>query len=140
MSGYQPPLREINFTLNHIAGLEDVAKLNGYQHADPATVEGILEEAGRFFSEVIAPLNQVGDDQGSTLVDDGVVTPEGFKEAYSKYVESGWSSVHFPEEWSGGGLQYTVGIVVQVMFKTANMAFSLCTMLTQGAVDALIEH
>jgi 3-(methylthio)propanoyl-CoA dehydrogenase len=140
MSGYQPPLDDINFTLNHVAGLEDVAKLNGYQHADPATVRGILEEAARFFSEVIAPLNRSGDQQGSTLTDDGVVTPEGFKDAYAKYVESGWSSVHFPEEWSGGGLPYTVGIVIQEMFKTANMAFSLCPMLTQGAVDALIEH
>ncbi len=140
MSGYQPPLDEINFTLNHIAGLEDVAQLNGYQHADPTTVRGILEEAGRFFSEVIAPLNQSGDQQGSTLTDSGVVTPEGFKDAYAKYVKSGWSSVHFPEAWSGGGLPYTVGIVVQEMFKTANMAFSLCAMLTQSAVDALIEH
>jgi alkylation response protein AidB-like acyl-CoA dehydrogenase len=140
MSGYQPPLEDINFTLNHIAALEDVAKLNGYQHADPATVRGILEEAGRFFSEVIAPLNRSGDQQGSTLGDDGVVTPDGFKEAYAKYVGAGWSSVHFPEQWSGGGLPYAVGIVIQEMFKTANMAFSLCSMLTQGAVDALIEH
>jgi len=140
MSRYQAPLEDINFTLTHIAGLEDVAKLNGFQHADPTTVEGILEEAGRFFSEVIAPLNRVGDKQGSTLGDGGVVTPDGFKDAYAKYVESGWASVHFPEEWSGGGLPYTVGIVIQEMFKTANMAFSLCTMLTQGAADAIIEH
>ncbi|MEX1093066.1 MAG: acyl-CoA dehydrogenase family protein, partial [Acidimicrobiia bacterium] len=140
MSGYQPPLEEINFTLNHIAVLGDLAKLNGYQHADPATVRGMLEEAGRFFSEVIAPLNHAGDQQGSTLSGNGVVTPDGFKDAYTKYVEAGWSSVHFPEEWSGGGLPYAVGIVIQEMFKTANMAFSLCPMLTQGAVDALIEH
>jgi alkylation response protein AidB-like acyl-CoA dehydrogenase len=140
MSRYQAPLEDINFTLTHIAGLEDVAKLNGFQHADPTTVEGILEEAGRFFSEVIAPLNRVGDKQGSTLGDSGVVTPDGFKDAYAKYVESGWASVHFPEEWSGGGLPYIVGIVIQEMFKTANMAFSLCTMLTQGAADAIIEH
>jgi alkylation response protein AidB-like acyl-CoA dehydrogenase len=140
MSRYQAPLEDINFTLTHIAGLEDVAKLNGFQHADPATVEGILEEAGRFFSEVIAPLNRVGDEQGSSIGDNGVVTPEGFKDAYAKYVDSGWASVHFPEEWSGGGLPYTVGIVIQEMFKTANMAFSLCAMLTQGAADAIIEH
>ena len=140
MSRYQAPLEDINFTLTHIASLDDVAKLDGFQHADPATVEGILEEAGRFFSEVMAPLNRVGDEQGSTLGDSGVVTPDGFKDAYAKYVESGWPSVHFPEEWSGGGLPYTVGIVIQEMFKTANMAFSLCPMLTQGAADAIFEH
>lgn len=141
MSAYSAPLDDINFALNTVGDLENVAKLNGFQHADPATVQGLLEEAARFFSEVIAPLNRVGDETGSKLTDAGVVvTPPGFKEAYQKYVESGWASAHFPEEWSGGGLPYTVGIVIQEMFKTANMAFSLCAMLTQGAVDALIAH
>ncbi|REK19698.1 MAG: acyl-CoA dehydrogenase [Actinobacteria bacterium] len=140
MSEYQPPLEDINFTLHHIGRLEDVSKLNGFQHADPATVSGLLEEAARFFSEVIAPLNRVGDEQGSVLTDDRVKTPDGFKEAYAKYVEAGWHGAHLPEEWGGGGLPYTVGLVVQEMFKTANMAFSLCPMLTQGAVDALVMH
>jgi alkylation response protein AidB-like acyl-CoA dehydrogenase len=140
MSGYQPPLDDINFSLMHIAGLEDIAKLNGFQHADPGTVFELLEEAARFFSEVMAPLNRSGDEQGSKLVDGTVVTPDGFDEAYQKYVDSGWSSAHFPEEWSGGGLPYTVGIVIQEMFKTANMGFSLCAMLTQGGVDALLAH
>jgi alkylation response protein AidB-like acyl-CoA dehydrogenase len=140
MSGYQPPLDDINFALTHVAGLEDIAKLDGFQHADPGTVSEILEEAARFFSEVMAPLNRSGDEQGSRLVDGTVVTPDGFDEAYQKYVDSGWSSAHFPEEWSGGGLPYTVGIVIQEMFKTANMGFSLCAMLTQGGVDALLAH
>lgn len=140
MSQYQPPLNDINFSLNNIAELENVAKLNGFQHADPTTVAGLLEEAARFFSEVIAPLNRTGDKEGSRLTAEGVVTPEGFKDAYSKYVDSGWASAHFPEQWAGGGLPYAVGIVIQEMFKTANMAFSLCPMLTQGAVDALITH
>lgn len=140
MSGYEPPLTDINFALNHVADLERVSKLNGFQFADAATVEGLLEEAGRFFSEVMAPLNRSGDEQGSKLDGDTVRTPEGFGVAYDKYVESGWSSAHFPEEWSGGGLPYTVGIAIQEMFKTANMGFSLCAMLTQGAVDAIGTH
>jgi alkylation response protein AidB-like acyl-CoA dehydrogenase len=140
MSEYRPPLEDINFTLNHIAGLENVSKLNGFQHAYPATVSGLLDEAARFFSEVIAPLNRVGDEEGSKLTDNGVVSPTGFKDAYAKYVESGWASAHFPEEWSGGGLPYTVGIVIQEMFKTSNLAFSLCPMLTQGAADAILAH
>jgi 3-(methylsulfanyl)propanoyl-CoA dehydrogenase len=141
MSEYQPRLDDILFTLNHVADLESVSKLNGYQHADPATVATILAEAGRFFSEVIAPLNRVGDQQGTVMTEDGTVrTPEGFKEAYQKYVESGWAGAHLPQEWGGGGLPYMVGVVIQEMFKTANMAFSLAPTLTHGAVEAIDIH
>ncbi len=141
MSEYAPRLDELNFLLNHVAGLEEVSKLNGYQHADPETVANMLEEAGRFFSEVIAPLNQIGDRQGSVLDEDGTVrTPDGFKEAYRKYVDAGWAAAHMPEEWGGGGLPYLVGVVIEEMFKTANMAFALCPMLTHGTVEALVTH
>jgi alkylation response protein AidB-like acyl-CoA dehydrogenase len=141
MSSYVPPLEDHNFVLNHVADLERISKLNGYQHADPLTVSTILEEAGRFFAEVMAPLNRPGDEQGSTLDEEGQVhTPEGFDEAYAKLVESGWPGAHLPVDWGGGGLPYVVGVVIQEMFKTANMAFSLCGMLTQGAVEALHAH
>ncbi len=131
----------MTFTLNHVAGLEDVSKLNGYQHADPETVGTILEEAGRFFSEVMAPLNRIGDQQGSVLTEDGTVkTPDGFKEAYRKYLESGWASAHMPQQWGGGGLPYIVGVPIQEMFKTANMAFAIASALTHGAVEALERH
>ncbi|HSK07608.1 MAG TPA: acyl-CoA dehydrogenase [Acidimicrobiia bacterium] len=141
MAEYKPRLDDIVFTLIHVAGLDQVAKLDGYQHADPDTVGTILEEAGRFFSEVMAPLNRIGDQQGSVLTDDGSVrTPDGFKEAYLKYVESGWASAHLPEHWGGGGLPYMVGVVIQELFKTANMAFALAPTLTHGAVEALERH
>jgi alkylation response protein AidB-like acyl-CoA dehydrogenase len=141
MAEYKPRLDDIVFTLTHVAGLDEVAKLDGYQHADPATVGTILEEAGRFFSEVMAPLNRIGDQQGSVLADDGTVqTPDGFREAYRKYVESGWASAHLPEHWGGGGLPYMVGVVIQELFKTANMAFALAPTLTHGAVEALERH
>jgi alkylation response protein AidB-like acyl-CoA dehydrogenase len=141
MSSYVPPLEDHRFVLNHVADLEEISKLNGYQHADPATIATILDEAGRFFAEVMEPLNRVGDEQGSSLDEDGQVhTPDGFKEAYEKFVESGWPGAHLAAEWGGGGLPYTVGVVIQEMFKTANMAFSLAGMLTQGAVEALVTH
>jgi 3-(methylthio)propanoyl-CoA dehydrogenase len=141
MAEYQPRLDDIVFTLTHVAGLDEVAKLDGYQHADPDTVGTILEEAGRFFSEVMAPLNRIGDQQGSVLTEDGTVkTPDGFKEAYRKYAESGWASAHLPQHWGGGGLPYMVGVVIQELFKTANMAFSLAPTLTHGAVEALERH
>ncbi|HEU4319925.1 MAG TPA: acyl-CoA dehydrogenase [Acidimicrobiia bacterium] len=141
MSSYLPPLEEYNFVLNHVTDLERISKLNGYQHADPETVSTILEEAGRFFAEVMDPLNRIGDSQGSTLDETGQVrTPDGFAEAYRKFVESGWPGAHLDPEWGGGGLPYTVGVVIQEMFKTSNMAFSLAGMLTQGAVEAVRAH
>jgi alkylation response protein AidB-like acyl-CoA dehydrogenase len=139
--GYKPPLEDIDFTLNQVLDLAALSKLNGFQHADPETVRGVLEEAGRFFSEVIAPLNASGDRQGSRLQADGTVkTPDGFRAAYAKFVEAGWGGVHVDERWGGGGLPYTVGVVVQEMFKSANMAFSLCPLLTQAAIEALTQH
>jgi alkylation response protein AidB-like acyl-CoA dehydrogenase len=141
MAGYEPRLDDIVFTLTQVAGLDEVAKLDGYQDMDADTVRQILGEAGRFFSEVMAPLNRVGDQQGSVLTPDGTVrTPDGFKDAYRKYVESGWSAAHLSKEWGGGGLPYVVGVVIEEMFKTANMAFSLAAMLTHGAVEALERH
>jgi alkylation response protein AidB-like acyl-CoA dehydrogenase len=141
MSDFSPRLDDMNFTLNHVADLEMVSKLNGYQHADPATVSAVLEEAGRFMVEVMAPLNRVGDEIGSNLDDEGNVrTPEGFKEAYDKYVEAGWASAHMPADWGGGGLPHLVGVAIDEMHKSANLAFALCPMLTHGAVGALVAH
>ena len=140
MAEYRPPLADIDFTLTHLADLGAISKLDGLQHADPDTVTGVLAEAGRFFSEVIAPTNRTGDTEGSRLVDGSVVTPTGFKEAYAKYVQSGWAGVHIDEEWGGGGFPYAVGIALQEMFKSANMAFSLCPLLTHAAIEALQRH
>jgi alkylation response protein AidB-like acyl-CoA dehydrogenase len=131
----------MEFVLRHVSDLDRVSKLNGFQHADPDTAIGVLAEAGRFFSEVIAPTNWVGDQQGSVLNQDGsVTTPDGFKEAYDRFVAAGWPGVHLPEQAGGGGFPYAVGIALQEMFTSANLAFSLAPLLTQGAIDALIEH
>ena len=141
VADFRPPLEDIDFTLNHVAELASLSKLDGFQHLDPETLSGLIAEAGRFFAEVMAPLNRIGDEQGSVLDPDGNVrTPDGFRPAYAKYVESGWGGAHVAEEHGGGGLPYTVGIVIQEMFKTANVAFSLCPLLTQAAIEALIQH
>lgn len=141
MSGFTPRLEDISFTLNHVTDLEEISKLNDYQHADSETVSAILDEAARFFTEVMEPLNRSGDQEGSVLSEDGtVVTPDGFKAAYDKFVDSGWAAAHMPTDWGGGGLPYTVGVVIEEMFKSANLAFSLCPMLTHGAVEAIKAH
>jgi alkylation response protein AidB-like acyl-CoA dehydrogenase len=141
MADYTPPLRDIKFVLDHIVDLAGLSKMPGFEHADPDTVFGALDEAGRFMSEVVAPTNRVGDTEGAVLSGDGaVVTPEPFKEAYSQYVGAGWGAVAFPPEWGGHGFPWVVGIALQEMLTSSNMAFSLNPMLTQGAIEAIYLH
>lgn len=141
MSDYAPPLDDIRFVLDNVVDLAALAKLPGFEHADPATVHGVLEEAGRFFAQEFAPLNRVGDLQPSRRNDDGsVTTPEGFKEAYRRYVDAGWAGVPFPPEYGGGGFPWLVAIAMQDILTAANMAFSLCPLLTQGAIDMLLHY
>jgi 3-(methylthio)propanoyl-CoA dehydrogenase len=137
MSTYQAPLKDMKFVLNELAGLSEVAKLPGYQDATPDTVDAILEEASKFASEVLDPLNYSGDQQGSEWSDGAVTTPKGFKQAYRQYVESGWGALPFDSHWGGQGLPKLVATAVEEMFTSSNMSFSLCPLLTQGAIHAL---
>ena len=141
MSTYSAPLRDITFTLEHLAGLPELTTWEQFSHADSDMLYGALDEAGRFVGEVIAPTNVIGDQAGSRLNDDGTVTtPQGFKEAYARFVDSGWGTLPFPSAHGGQDLPWVVGIAVVEMLKSANMAWSLCPMLTQSAIDALIHH
>lgn len=141
MSQYQPPIADIAFALEHVVGYPDIAKMPGYEHADLSTAVELLEQCGEFVAEVIAPLNQSGDQQGSVLQPDGTVkTPDGFKDAYQQYVDAGWGSVPLPEEYGGGGFPRTIGLAIQEIMTSANMAFSLCPLLTQGAIDAVLHY
>jgi len=137
VSAYQAPLKDMRFVLNELAGLAEVAKLPGYEEATPDTVDAILEEAAKFASEVLDPINYSGDQEGSVWKDGEVRTPKGFKEAYRKYVESGWGSLPFGQEWGGQGLPKAVATAVEEMLTSSNMSFSLCPLLTQGAIHAL---
>src|SRR5688572_19754216 len=137
MSIYTAPLKDMRFVLNELAGLAEVAKLPGCEEATPDTVDAILEEAARFASEVLDPLNRVGDQEGSKLIDGAVRTPKGFREAYGRFTESGWNALPFEPEWGGQGLPKLVATPVDEMWTSANMSFSLCPLLTQGAVHAL---
>ena len=121
-------------------GYPDIARLPGYEHADLDTVVELLEQCGEFMADVVAPTNRPGDIEGSLRQPDGtVVTPAGFKAAYRQYVEAGWGSVPLPEEFGGGGFPRTVGLVIQELMTSANMAFALCPMLTQGAIEAFLH-
>ena len=133
MAEYVAPLRDMQFVLNELVGLEKVAKLPGCEETTEDLVNQILEEAGRFASGVLSPLNQSGDKEGSTFENGAVRTPAGFKEAYRQFSEGGWNALHFPPEFGGQGLPKIVSTPVTEMWKSANMSFSLCPLLTGGA-------
>ena len=138
MSAYTAPLKDMKFVLNELAGMAEVAKLPGCEDATPDTVDAILEEAAKFTTEVLDPLNWTGDQEGSQWKDGAVKTPKGFKEAYKQFVEGGWNGLPLDPEWGGQGLPKLVSTPVTEMVTSANMAFSLCPLLTQGAIEALL--
>ncbi|MBL8835044.1 MAG: acyl-CoA dehydrogenase [Alphaproteobacteria bacterium] len=140
MTDYRPPIREMQFVLQHVVGLERLAALPGGEAVETDLVGHVLEEAGKLAADVLAPLNRVGDREPARL-DNGVVrTPPGFREAYRHYVEGGWNSVPFPPDHGGQGLPWVVATAVQEMWNAANMGWALGPMLTVGAVEALAAH
>jgi alkylation response protein AidB-like acyl-CoA dehydrogenase len=140
MSEYRAPVEDIRFVLDHIARIDKLAELPGFEHAEPDLISGMLSEASRFMTEIMSPLNEIGDRQGCKLTDGEVITPEGFKQAYKKFAEAGWNAVGLDPNYGGGGLPYTLAVVIQEMFASANMAFGLCPALGEGAIEALLDH
>ena len=137
---YAAPVKDIAFVLNHVVDLAGLAKLEGFEDATPDLVAAILEESAKFTADVLAPLNWVGDQQGSQWKDGEVTTPDGWKDAYQQFIENGWGSLAFPPEFGGQGLPMTVAAAVQEMWHSSNMSFGLLPLLTQGAVDAIEHH
>ena len=138
MNGLRVDLDEIKFNLRRVANLDGLAALPGFEHAEPGLVDDLLAEAARFAEEVIAPLNRGGDLAGARRHDDGrVATPPGFADAYSAYVAAGWGTVTADPEYGGGGFPHLLGAAIEEMITSASMAWSLCPLLTQGAVALL---
>jgi alkylation response protein AidB-like acyl-CoA dehydrogenase len=142
VADYRPPLRDVELVLDHLTDVGALCQLPAFSHLDPDTIKGVIEENGRFTAEVIAPLNRIGDVEGSRHdpATGSVTTPPGFVEAYQQYVAAGWGGVPFPEEYGGGGFPWLIGIVLQEFISSANMAFSMAPLLTQGAIDLLMHH
>jgi alkylation response protein AidB-like acyl-CoA dehydrogenase len=137
---YTAPLKDLDFALEAIVGVGSLAKVRAFPDFGPDIAAAVLEEAGKFASGVLAPLNRTGDQQGSKL-DNGVVrTAPGFREAYRAFVEAGWNGIAATEAFGGQGLPHTLGVAVQEFWQSANMAFGLCPILTQGAIEALTAH
>jgi len=140
MAEYTPPLREIKFVLHHIAGIDEIIEYPGFEHVDADTIEGALDEAGRFMADLIAPTNHIGDQVGATFAGGAVTTPAEFHTAWKQYTDAGWSAVSGPPEYGGHGFPETVGFAVSEMFVTSNLAFSLNPMLTGSAISLLRDH
>ena len=140
MHEYRPPLDDINFVLDNIVGFDRIASMDGYEHADRETITALLDEAARFAVEQIVPLNVVGDIQGVRVEDGAVRTADGFAAAYEKFVAAGWNAVSFDPEYGGGGIPWVVGLAVQEILTASCMAFSICPLLTQGAIELLAHH
>ena len=140
MSEYFAPVREMRFVLDEIAGIEVLTGLPGFEDLSLDLVDAILEEAGRFTANELAPINRSGDISGNRLENGVVYTPEGFKEAYAKFVEAGWGGVAFDSAYGGQGLPRIISTAVNEMVAAANLSFSLCPMLTHGTIDLLLHH
>ena len=140
MTEYIAPIADIRFAATELAGFDEVAALPGGEDLSADLLDSIFEEAGRFAAGVLSPLNTVGDRQGSHLENGVVRTPDGWAEAYRAFVDGGWNAVPFDPDYGGQGLPWLVGIALQEMWNSANMAFTLCPMLTQGAVEAISHH
>lgn len=141
MTSYTPPLRNLRFVLDEMAGLPDILETEMFNHVDTDTVHMVLEEVGRFMAEVVAPTNVDGDQIGTNWSEGGVVTtPDSFKTAYSKITEAGYAAIPFEQEYGGGGFPWVSGLAIQELMTSSNMAFSLCNLLTQGAIDAIAHH
>ena len=140
MTVYAPPLKDMRFLLHNLIGLDRLTALPGYEHVEADLVDAVLDEAGKFLTDVWFPLNRSGDIEGSHLRDGVVVTPEGFKDAYQQLAQAGWLGMPFPEEYGGGNMPATIVTAVGEFLNATNPSLAMAPGLTQGAVDALLEH
>ncbi len=141
MPVYKAPVDDVQFLLNDVFHIERYDNLPGFADASPDVVSAIVNEAAKFSEQVLAPLNRSGDIEGCTRHPDGrVTTPKGFKEAFRQLSEGGWIGLGAPAEFGGQGLPHVVSTAVGEFMISANMAFSMYSGLTQGAVAAMVEH
>ena len=135
---YKAPLKDMLFNIQHIANIEEVAKIPGFEEAGFETAQAVLEECAKFNEGVLSPLNWAGDQNPSSFKAGVVTTTPGFKEAFKQYVEGGWQGLQHPADYGGQGLPKTIGAACGEMLNSANMSFALCPLLSDGAIEALL--
>lgn len=140
MPDYKAPLRDIKFLMDEVLDSEKHYQNIGATEATPDMVDAIVTEGAKFCEEVLAPINQSGDQEGCTWSEDGVKTPAGFKEAYQQFVEGGWPSMNAPVEHGGQGLPESINIILSEMIGTSNWSWGMYPGLSHGARATLEEH
>jgi 3-(methylthio)propanoyl-CoA dehydrogenase len=135
---YKAPLKDMLFAIKHIANIEAVAQIPGFEDAGYDTAEAVLEECAKFNEGVLSPLNWDGDKNPSSFKDGKVTTTPGFKEAFKQYTDGGWQGLQHPADFGGQGLPKTIGAACIEMCNSANMSFALCPLLSDGAIEALL--
>ncbi len=135
---YRAPVKDMLFDMQHLANLEQVAKLPGFEDAGFDTAQAVLEECAKFSEGVLSPLNWEGDKNPSSWKDGVVTATPGFKEAYKQFAEGGWQGLQHPQDFGGQGLPKTIGSACGEMLNSANMSFALCPLLSDGAIEALL--
>ena len=139
MPVYKAPTRDARFLINEVLRIQDYAALPGFEGATPDMVDAVVEEAGKFCSEVLAPINLAGDQAGCTRHADGSVTvPAVYKPAFAQFREAGWSTLSVAEEFGGQGLPHVLGMLLEEFMSSANQAFSMYPGLTAGAISAIL--
>ncbi|MEY9182970.1 acyl-CoA dehydrogenase [Bradyrhizobium sp. USDA 326] len=137
---YRAPISDMLLSLNHGAGLKAAVEAGHYGDFDADLAAAVLEEAGKFASDVLAPLNKVGDEQGIKLDDGKVTTAPGWPDAYKRWTQGGWNAVSGPEDFGGQGLPIAINAACTEIWSAANVAFGLCPLLTASAIEALDAH
>ena len=140
MSVYAAPVRDMLFAMHEIGGLESICSQSEFEDLSSSLVEAVLNEAARYAADVLDPLNRSGDAEGASWKTGDVTTPHGFREAWQSFTANGWNSMPAPRAWGGQGLPVLVSTAVFEMWKSTNLAFSLCQMLTLGAIEAIQHH
>ena len=135
---YLAPVKDMLFNIEHLARIDQIAQLPGFEDADLGTAQAVLEESAKFNQEVLAPLNWAGDQNPSAWKNGVVTATPGFKEAYRQFAEGGWQGLQHPVDFGGQGLPKTIGAVCGEMQNSANMSFALCPLLSDGAIEALL--
>src|SRR6476619_4939429 len=137
---YRAPINDILLALNHGAGLQAAVKAGHYGDFDGDITAAVLEEAGKFAGDVLAPLNRVGDEHGIKLADHQVTTAPGWPDAYQRWIAGGWNAVSGPEGFGGQGLPMAINAACTEIWSASNIAFGLCPLLTLSAIEALDAH
>src|SRR5437879_12242543 len=137
---YRAPISDILLALNHGAGLQAAVKAGHYGDFDGDITSAVLEEAGKFAGDVLAPLNRVGDEHGIKLADDKVTTAPGWPDAYQRWIAAGWNAVSGPEAFGGRGVPMAINAACPEIWSASNIAFGRCPLLTLSAIEALDAH